>query len=306
MVGLDRMTIALGLCITLAQLATLAVIAPFLTDLECAMEALFTGRHGPRPGWRWRQIRTGWHHPGVVPASGWMALCATGLACLGVPYASTFSAFGFLSEPLACGILLILSCVPVWAQAQSQAPTRMIKLRNCATLAALGQDLIFLVPLLALTGTLITIGLPGSATLDGLLQQRLLQPAPALLGGLVFVATAVLLILNRGFLSHAVHEGLSAGAEGRHRSLLRYRHDLSCLCWYLLVADLVWPDSIATVTSSFGHLAMLWCVAAPAKLAVLVILATGWRVLRPLPSARLALVLSGAAILLVLAGRIAS
>ena len=71
-------------------------------------------------------------------------------------------------------------------------------------------------------------------------------------------------------------------------------------------ADLVWPDSIATATSSFGHLALLWCVAAPAKLAVLVVLATGWRVLRPLPSARLALVLSGAAILLVLAGRIAS
>lgn len=300
------MTIATGLCVMVVQIATLAMLAPFLTDLEGVLEGLCAGRHGPWPGWRWRQIRIGWRERDTIPALSWLALCATGLVCLGLPFASTLSPFGFLSEPLASGVLLILSCVPVWVQARERAPTRLGALRSRALLGATGQDLMFLVPLLALTGTLITIGLPGAATLDGLLQQRLLQPAPALLGGLVFIATALLLILNRSFLSRSCHESLIAGAMAKHRSLLRYRHDLSTLCWYLLIADLIWPDSVAAANASASRMALLWCIAGPLKLAILVVLATAWRVLRPLPSARFALVLSGAAILLVLAGRIAS
>ncbi|GBR05998.1 hypothetical protein HW511_00995 [Asaia siamensis] len=297
---------ALALATTLGQIACLSVIAPFLTDLEHSLQGLGAGRSSIAPGWRWRQIRRGWAQRRAVPALSWLGLCAVFLAMTGIPYASARSLFGFLSEPLACGVLLILSCLPAWMQALQKPPTRLIALRLRSSVGQLGRDLLFLVPLLALTGTLITIGLPGAGTLIGLLQQRLLQPAPTLIGGLVFVAAALLLVLNRRFLSDSWHEELIASAEGRHRALLRYSHDLSACCWYLLIADLVWPDSIAAGTRPLGTLVVLWCVAAPAKLALVVALAAGWRACRPLPASRLALVLSGAAILLVLAGRLAA
>ncbi|WP_122050620.1 hypothetical protein [Asaia bogorensis] len=298
--------VALQLCVLLGQILSLALLAPFLTDLQCIVERIMAGRHGPWPGWRWRQLRGGWRQNTPISSLSWMGLCATLLAGLSLPFASTQIPFHFLSEPLACGLLLIISSATVWAQALTHAPTRMIQLRLTSSVGALGHDLLFLVSLLTLTGTLITVGLPGSATITGLLQQRLLQPAPALMGGLVFIAGALLLILNRRLLSQSWHEMLISGAEGRHRSLLRYQHDLSAMCWYLLVADLIWPDSIATATTPPGQLALLWCLAAPVKLGLLVILATAWRMIRPLPSARLALVLSGAAILLVVAGRLAA
>ncbi|GBQ87943.1 hypothetical protein [Asaia krungthepensis] len=288
------------------QLATLAFLAPFLTDLEAMVDAFCSGRAGPLPGWRWRQIRMGWHQRANIPPLSWMSLCATILPAFGIPLASTLSLFRFLSEPLACGVCLIFSCALVWAQALNDAPTRLLQLHLTDSLSHVGRDLLFLVPLLALTGTLITVGLPGAGALSDLLQQRLLQPAPALLGGLVFIAVALLLILNRRFLCQSWQERLIAGATGRHRSLLRFRHDFSAICWYLLVADLIWPDSVATASASIRHLLVLWCLAAPLKLACLVAVVTGWRGIRPLPSARLALVLSGAAILLVLAGRLAT
>ncbi|RUT26332.1 hypothetical protein C0V97_06275 [Asaia sp. W19] len=296
----------LALLITVAQMVTIALLAPFLTDLECLTGNLLAGRSGVLPGWRWRQIRAGWRKRGAIPALSRLSLCSVLLAMTGIPLASTRLLFGFLSEPLACGVLLILASGCLWAQTVNAAPTPMIALRLRAALGRLGHDLMFLVPLLALTGTLITVGLPGAGTLLGLLQQRLLQPAPALMGGLVFMAAAILLILNRRFLSQSWNEDLIAGAQGRHRSLMRYRHDLSVCCWYLLVADLVWPDSLATSNATIGHLALLWCVAAPLKLTLLVCLAAAWRAIRPLPSGRLALVLSGAAILLVLAGRLST
>lgn len=297
---------AIALAATFGQMLCLAVIAPFLTDLERGLQGLGAGCSGIAPGWRWRQIRRGWAQRRPVPALCWLGLCAVFLAMTGIPYANARSLFGFLSEPLACGVLLILSCMPAWVQALQKLPTRLIALRLRASLGSLGRDLLFLVPLLALTGTLITIGLPGAGTLVGLLQQRLLQPAPTLIGGLVFIAAALLLVLNRRFLSDSWHEELIASAEGRHRALLRYSHDLSACCWYLLIADLVWPDSIAAGTRPLGTLIVLWCIAAPAKLALMVTLAAGWRACRPMPAARLALVLSGAAILLVLAGRLAA
>jgi len=308
MVGLVSVmtSLLLQLCLMLGQLLTLALLAPFLTDLETMISGLMAGRHGPLPGWRWRQLRMGWGQSRAIPALTWFGLCAVLLASMGIPLATTQIPFHFLSEPLVCGVLLILSCATVWTQALTLAPTRMTELRLKRSLGAAGQDLLFLVPLLALTGTLITVGLPGSATITGLLQQRMLQPSPALLGGLVFIATALLLVLNPRFLSQAWHEELIAGTEGRHRSLLRYRHDLTALCWYLLIADLIWPDAIATNNATTGHMALLWFVAAPARLGVLVILVSSWRALRPLPSSRLALVLSGGAILLVLAGRLTS
>jgi len=298
--------VALQLCILLAQIVTVALLAPFLTDLECIVENTMAGRPGPWPGRRWRQLRAGWRQNTAISSLSWMGLCATTLAGLSIPFASTQIPLHFLSEPLACGVLLIVASISVCIQALAHSPTRLLRLRLTSSLGALGHDLLFLIPLLALTGTLITVGLPGSATLVALLQQRLLQPSPALLGGLVFIAGAILLILNRRLLSDSWHERLISATEGRHRSLLRYQHDLSALCWYLLMADLIWPDSIATAAATPGHLLLLWCLAAPAKLGFLVVFATAWRVIRPLPSAMLALVLTGAAILLVVAGRLAS
>jgi len=299
-------SLAITLAITLGQMLCLAIIAPFLTDLEQGLQGLGAGRNGTAPGWRWRHLYRGWQRYSRIPALSWFGLCAVWLAMAGLPLASAHSLFSFLSEPLACGVLLILSCIPAWIMALQSAPTRLIALRVRASMSWLGRDLLFLVPLLALTGTLISIGLPGAGTLTGLLQQRVLQPVPALLGGLVFVAAALLLVLSRRFLCDNWHEELIASTTGRHRALLRYSHDLSACCWYLLIADLVWPDSVDTGTHPPGGLIMLWCIAAPAKLAFMAALATGWRACRPLPAARLALVLSGAAILLVLAGRLAA
>ncbi|GAB6853149.1 hypothetical protein [Asaia astilbis] len=297
-------SVLLAALVTLGQCLFLMLMAPLLTDIEHGIEGLIGGRTGVFPGWRWRQIASGWKRQGAIPAASWLCVCPVLLAATGIPLASTGTMFGFLSEPLACGILLIVSCVPVWIQARQAAPTRMIARRLHTALSELSHDLLFILPLLALTGTLITVGLPGAGTLIGLLQQRLVQPAPALLGGLVFLALALLLVLNRHFLSSSLHDDLIAATEGRHRALLRYRHDLSASCWYLLIADLVWPDLIAVGPTGLGHLALLWCVVAPAKLALVVVLGVGWRIARPLPSARLAFVLTGAAILLVLAGRL--
>lgn len=289
-----------GIC----QIATLALLAPFLTDLTWATEALLNGRAVPAPGGRWRQLWGGWRQFHRIPPIDWLAFCIVLLVLLVLPLATTTQGFGFLSEPFLCGILLIAASAPLWPCALSNAPTYDIQERLRFGFERVGRDLLLIVPLLALSGALIAVGLPGAGTLSGLLQQRQIQPAPALMGGLVFLACALLLLLAQRMLNTSWHDTVIASSVGRHRASLRYRQDLSTCAWALLLSDLIWPDSVAVAPAPWGFILGLWCLAAPIKLGLVMVACAIWRSLKPVPPERLAFVLAGGAILLVLAGRL--
>ncbi|GBQ09476.1 hypothetical protein [Swaminathania salitolerans] len=296
--------LVLSLLTSIGQLILLALLAPFLTDLDRGASAVLGGEKAPPPGWRWRQIRAGWRQGGPLPPVAWLGFCLTLPVLSGLPLARANTLFGFLSEPALCGVMLIAAAAPCWIHALTGMPTRALTRTLHDGLARRGRTLLLLVPLLTLSGTLIAVGLPGAGTLTGLLQQRQLQPAPALMGGLVFIAAALILSLDGLFLDDRWHEVLIARTTGRHRSVLRIHHDLLRCGWTLMIADLLWPGSIAVGDTSTRHDLLLWSLVAPVKLAVVTGFVALARLLRPLPPTRLALVLAGGAILLTLAGRI--
>lgn len=300
------MSFLLATLAELAQLVLLLLLAPFLTDLSAMLFARLAGRAMPPLGARWRQLRRNWRTLRPVPPLAWLSLLATGMVLAALPLGTARTNFSILSDPLALGMLLIAARLPVWFLV---VVNRQDARRDHQARHLVAQDMravALLLPLLALSDALMAIGLPGAGNIAGLVRDMPIQPAPALTGALVFVAAALLAILQNSLLPPERFETLIPEAEGRARAVLRYGHDLTACGWILLLADLAWPESIAGESAGTRALLTSWLLTAPLRLLGVATLAATWRALAPPHPLRAALTLAGAATLLVLAGRFAA
>jgi hypothetical protein len=288
----------------LAQLGILLALAPLLTDGSDWIEARLAGRRSAPLGSRWRMLRDGFAGPGPVAPEAWFALVLAVAALAMLPLATVGGLAAPLADPLAVGFLLLGARAPVWLMA-SRPGEGLRRDRAAGRVAAEDwRSVMAIVPLLVLAGALVSIGLPGASGLAGLAREVRLQPAPGLGGALAFAALALLAVLSGGLLSDARFERLIPEESGRTRAVLRLGQDMAACGWLLLLADLAAPGLIAGEWGASVSRSLVCWIAAPLKLVAASGLAAVARTVLGLDGWGQAALLAGAAILLVLAGRL--
>ncbi|AQS88857.1 hypothetical protein NCH01_02660 [Neoasaia chiangmaiensis] len=297
------MGVLAALAAEVAQIVLLLLAAPLWVDVMQAVGAWMGGERAAPFGTRWREIIAGWRRGDAVGFFAWATLVPAMAATAILPLGTVHTLLACLADPLAIGLMLLATRLPLWVR----VPSDVVLRRNILARLAVSrewQTTLMLVPLLALTSALLAIGLPGVDGLAGLVRDMRAQPVSALTGALVFAALGILLVVQGRLLSAEEFDTLAPSAEGRERAVLRYGHDVASGCWLLLMADLAMPG----LMGNGARLSMTmtgWAVA-PLRLAAVAALVAVVRGLAPRAPSRHAAIFAGAAVLLVLAGRLSA